>query len=72
MGKRSKNRRHCGNCGALGSRFTGPDGALFEHRVCNLNPDAGEYHDEARTLKCVCKWVENRSKPRGCFGWTRG
>ena len=81
--KRHKTRRHCGNCGNLGSRFTGPSEALFEHKVCNEKPEVGRPYtvagentplDEDGNLvpRCVCDWVDKKSKPRGCPGWKRG
>ena len=69
-----KTNKHCGNCDNLGSRFTGPVGALYEHRICKEKNIGWHYDDDNRgrtTVKCVCHWADTKSKPRGCPGWKR-
>jgi len=65
MAKRTKNKKHCGNCD---NRNLLPVGDYF-HESCKYG--LGEVFDPEDGRKCVCKWVENKSKPRGCFKWTR-
>jgi len=68
--KTAKKNRHCGNCDHCGSKFPGPDGAIFEHRVCGKKPAVGApYGEGGSDCRCVCDWVDKKSKPRGCPGW---
>jgi hypothetical protein len=70
MAKRNKIRRHCGNCNSCGSKFTGPDGALYEHRVCETR-NVGAIHNTNIPWRCVCDHVSGHSRPKGCPGWER-
>ena len=58
-------KRHCGNCKHVGTVHSG---GLFAHYVCKVKDGVGEATNVPGG-KCVCSWVEKKTKPRGCPGW---
>ena len=70
MTKRNKVRRHCGNCENRGVELSGPEGAYFQHAVCQ-EASVGAVHSLAFDWRCVCDNVDRKNRPKGCPGWAR-
>jgi len=52
---------HCGNCANTRSDTS--------HTVCTASRDVGTMNYRPRTVRCVCSFVADSTKPRNCPGW---